>query len=284
MNVRAAARKVKANELGPVPVLMYHRITRRPQSVYDITPSRFRSELQRLFEEGYVPITAGELARGEIDVPAGKSPVVLTFDDGSIEQYRRRNGAPSPRSAVGIFVRFSRRHKDFPVAGTMFVNNRPFDGRPDAMESVTALGFELGNHTLDHANLAELSATDVQRQLREGTQLITEAVPDAEVRTLALPFGIFPARRSLAWEGTGYRHDGVFLVGAEPAPSPFARSFDAHAIPRIRAGGGELAATFWLNHLAGTRFVSDGDPGLISFPEGESEALDPRASGTPNPY
>lgn len=61
--------EVGANELGLVPVLMYHRIVPEPTSVYDRTPEDFRAELQRLADEDYVPVTTAELASGDLDLP-----------------------------------------------------------------------------------------------------------------------------------------------------------------------------------------------------------------------
>ncbi|MEU3778885.1 hypothetical protein AB0F11_37925 [Streptomyces sp. NPDC032472] len=43
--------EVGANELGQVPVLMYHQLTEDPASVYDRTPADFRAELERLARE-----------------------------------------------------------------------------------------------------------------------------------------------------------------------------------------------------------------------------------------
>src|SRR5262245_21711020 len=74
--------QVQANELGRIPVLMYHRVVGTPASVYDRTPDDFRAELERLARENYVPVTTADLAAGRIDIPAGTHPVVLTFDDG----------------------------------------------------------------------------------------------------------------------------------------------------------------------------------------------------------
>jgi len=59
-----AAARVKANELGQIPVLMYHRIIDKPQTTDDRTPAQFRAELERLAKENYVPITAAELVTG----------------------------------------------------------------------------------------------------------------------------------------------------------------------------------------------------------------------------
>src|ERR671922_1373058 len=61
--------QVRANELGRIPVLMYHRIVAAPTSVFDRTPEDFRAELERLARENYVPITTAELAGGRSGPP-----------------------------------------------------------------------------------------------------------------------------------------------------------------------------------------------------------------------
>ena len=60
---------VHANELGLIPVLMYHRLVAQPRSVYDRTPDDFRAELERLAREGYVPITTAEMAGASTSRP-----------------------------------------------------------------------------------------------------------------------------------------------------------------------------------------------------------------------
>ena len=152
-------------------------------------------------------------------------------------------------------------------------------------------GFELGNHTYDHTPFDQLSAREVERELALGEKLITDAVPGAAVTTLALPLGVMPKPARLAragsWNGIAYRNAGVFLVGAEPAASPFSAAFDAGAIPRIRTGSGHFASTYWLDELArhpGRRYVSDGDPAKISFPRSLADELAPRFRERARPY
>lgn len=58
------AAEVKANELGQIPVLMFHRVIDKPGSTDDRTPQQFRADLERLAREGYVPITAAEMVAG----------------------------------------------------------------------------------------------------------------------------------------------------------------------------------------------------------------------------
>jgi hypothetical protein len=113
--------------------------------------------------------------------------------------------------------------------------------------------------------------------------VIHEYLPDEPIETIALPMGVPPQRPELVlagrWDGEPYRFKGVLLVGAEPAPSPFARAFDPAGIPRIRATldrGVENGSADWLERLRsnpGLRYVSDGDPGRIAVPASRQEEI-----------
>ncbi len=189
-------------------------------------------------------------------------------------------------------------YDDFRPAGTFYVKHEPFAGKPEGGEMLRWLhenGFELGNHTFDHTPFRGMGAAQVQRQLVLGQNVILAAVPDAEVRTLALPLGAMPrpprlARRGSS-QGESYRHAGVFLVGADPAPSPFSKAFRADAIPRIRtsppgARNSEYGSTYWLDYLRrnrGQRYVSDGDPDRIAVPKARAGDLAARFHARANP-
>ncbi|MDB1087945.1 polysaccharide deacetylase family protein [Streptomyces sp. ACA25] len=291
--------RVGANELGAVPVLMYHQLIDDPSSVYDRTPEEFRAELERLAGENYVPVTAGDYSRGMIDIPAGTHPVVLTFDDSTNSQLALGpDGEPTPESAVGILLDVAAEHPRFRPTATFFVNDDPFSGTgaAEALGWLAANGFEIGNHTLGHANLARSSEAETQRELAANQRAIQKHVPGAEVVSLALPFGIMPEPAGLAVsgsdDGVSYEHAGVYLVGANPAPSPFADSFDAAAIPRIRSAGAddqdaEFGSASWLDRLADgtvTRYTSDGDPETVSYPEQDAGLLAPAHRDRARPY
>ncbi|SFT07048.1 polysaccharide deacetylase family protein [Saccharopolyspora flava] len=283
---------VGANELGDVPVLMYHRITPAPSSVYDRTPDDFRAELERLVREDYVPVTATEYATGKIDIPAGKHPVVLTFDDGSASQFTvDTSGNPAPDSAIGILLSVAKDNPGFRPVATMYVFNPPFE-EPTGRRSLTWLhdnGFEIGNHTLDHPNLGKVSSEQAQHEIAGMQKIITDAVPGLRVDSLALPLGMHPDDEALASDGSAdgvtYHHTSVMLVGSNPAPSPFSTDFDPANIPRIRSQGptGEDAnygSTAWLDKLAAdpaSRYTSDGDPAKTSAPNSATTQPAPSA-------
>ena len=75
------------NELGQIPVLMHHQISNDESNVYDLSANEFRAELQRLWKDGFVPITASALVNAKIDIPKDRRPVVMTFDDGTKSQF-----------------------------------------------------------------------------------------------------------------------------------------------------------------------------------------------------
>ncbi len=288
----------RPDELGQVPVLMHHEIRADRVGDYDQTPAEFRAELEKLYLGGYVPIRASDLVNGTIDVPTGTTPVVMTFDDSTRFQLTIENGQVAPDTAMGIMLDFARTHPGFRPAGTFYILKEPFGGVAAGAQDLRWLvqhGFELGNHTLDHLPLRTLSDTAVQRELVQGAQVIEKAVPGYPIRTMALPLGSMPHHASLAvrgrWKGQSYGPYAVFLVGANPAPSPFARTFDPSAIPRIRSShaGQEVpfTADYWLRILAAhpeERYISDGDPNRVSFPAAERSRLAPAFAARARAY
>lgn len=295
--------EVGADELGHVPVLMYHRLLDDGGGDYDLTAEEFRDELEWLFDNGYSPVRTKDLVRGEFEVPAGRSPVVLTFDDSTGEQAQLTDdGELDPDTAMGILVDVADDYDEVePVASLYVISSSLFGGTADGPRIVAHLhdiGMEIGNHTHDHPNLSQLSADEVEDELAMNVAEVTDIVPAAEVVTLSLPLGVFPDDRSLVEQGSSdvgeYVNEGVLLVGSDPAPSPFAEGFEPHAIPRIRSSpswdGGEpdFGSAFWLEQLDGDgsyrRYISDGNPDTISFPRARADELDPTYEDRANPY
>jgi hypothetical protein len=295
--------EVGANELGQIPIIMYHRILPDGGGDYDNTPEEFREELRRLHDEGYVPITTAELVDGRIDVPAGTTPVVLTFDDSTREQFAlTEEGEVAPDTAVGIMERLAEELDGFEPAGSFYVLGSLFGSSEERgrelLAELHARGYEIGNHTAEHDNLAQLDAEGVRRALAGGVANITAAIPDAEVSTLSYPLGIRPDDPGLVAEGrhgdVSYTHDAGLLVGSGPTSSPFDAEFDPLATPRIRSQpdwtqGDEpdYASGFWLDWFLDNperRYVSDGDPDTISFPEDLAGQLHPDLADRAQPY
>ena len=177
-----------------------------------------------------------------MDIPAGTHPVVLTFDDSTVSQFRLgTDGRPAPDTAVGILLDTARKHPGFRPVATFFVDADPFSepGGRKSLDWLVKHEFEVGNHTLRHTALGTVDDETAQKAIADNQKAITQAVPGLSVVSLALPNGSMSHSRQLALkgaaDGVSYQHEGVYLVGADPAPSPFSTTFDPGAIPRIRS-------------------------------------------------
>jgi hypothetical protein len=286
----AAADLPAANELGRVMILEYHKID-YPEERWTRTPENFRRDLETLYARGYRLQSLNGLIEGRITVPAGTTPVVLTFDDSSAGQFRYvdRNGTLEidPKSGVGVLEAFIREKPDFGRAATFFVlpgakapnnlfNQPEHEGRK--LRWLVEQGYELGNHTLWHANLGKYDEATVRQQLAEAQVWVQRHVPEYRFRSLALPHGVYP--KEVGWaltgsaKGTSYRHEAILMVAGGAAPSPFAKTFDPVHLPRIQAVEQDLR--YWLNHFDRTpadRFISDGSSDTVTVPAAHKDRL-----------
>ena len=275
------------NQLGRIPVLEYHVIMGDKDALYTRTAAHYLADLEEAYRLGYRPITIAQmLDRNFADVPSGMSPLVVVFDDASPSQFRyiERNGKLEidPTSAVGIWLAFAKSHPGWKnratfcllngaAAGHNFFGDSPkYEGqkkewRFQKVKWLADNGFELCDHTVWHARLDKFSDAIVQEQIARNQMGIDSAVPGYKIRTLALPYGIWPKNRPLAWQGawtdpkTGQAHpyhfDAVLEVAGGPTRSPYDPAFNPHSIARIQAVGDDIRKT--LNSLADhhARFV-----------------------------
>lgn len=284
------------NELGIVMVLEYHLIG-YPEDRWRRTPENFRKDLQMLYDNDFYPVSVHAIASGELNVPAGKTPFALTFDDSSAGQFRyiEKNGelVIDPNCALGIMEDFKKKHKDFPITATFYVlpaikpTLRLFaqpEYKKQKLEWLQKNGYEIGNHTWYHAQLSKLSDAEAQKHLAMFVKEIREFLPDYEVKSLALPLGMHAKNRALEeageFEGVKYKHESVMLVGSATSVSPYSKKFNRLGIQRVQAGEHtENPENFMKSQIKhNTRFVSDGDPKTISAPETLKDEVNPELS------
>lgn len=272
---------------GRVPILEYHLIGGE-DGRWSRSAASFRKDLELLYARGYRPVTVSEVVDKKLDIPAGTSPVVFTFDDASPGQFRylERNGQleVDPESAVGIWLAFSAKHPDWrkkatfcllpaAAAGHAFFGDKGIEGqktewRFKKVRFLAEQGFELCNHTLWHAQLNKYDDRMVQEQIARGVLAIDSAVAGYRVRTFALPLGIWPRNRALASAGswtnpkTGqvvrYQFDAVLEVSGQPSPGPWSAGFNPHSLNRQQVLGNSLATV--LDKLEATRLVVGAAP------------------------
>ncbi len=260
---------------GGILVLEYH-LFGEPEDRWQRTPANFRADLERLLAEGYYPVNLRHLAAGDLGmVPAGKRPVVLTFDDSSIGQFRiLPDGTVDPDSAVGILLAFHQAHPaDWPLRATFFplldvdVPERILFGQPELaaqkLQMLVNWGMEVGSHTISHANLAGSSVEEVKRQLALSQARLEELIPGYKVTSLSIPFGLYPQdERLLVGAMVGdllYRYQAAVEVSGGLAPSPHSPEFDPYHIPRVQATTDQLDYYLDQANRPGVYYVSAGE-------------------------
>lgn len=297
----------KANELGLVPVLEYHRFDVKEER-WTRTYGNFKKDLEFLYNNDYVLVNMRDMAEGKIDIPAGKKPVVLTFDDATEGQFRflkdakgqiKRDaagkGVIDPNSAIGIIEAFCKSHPGFGPAGTFYVLPSGFEQDAAIAEKFKYLaenGYEIGSHTWGHDNLSTLSAPAITKSLTKLQAFISQQVGKPyEVKTLALPYGIGPRSKAdlaaVVKGGSGdgaYHHKALMLVGSNPATSFYAKGYEPTAVARIQAIDDEFKR--WFNRKPGATakvtepwypYVSDGDAAKVTFPESAKAKFNPKS-------
>jgi hypothetical protein len=292
--------KTGPNELGRILVLEYHRIGPNEGEWYR-SEAHFRNDLQMLYDRGYRPVTMREVASGNINLPAGTSPVVFVFDDSSQGQfYYLPNGSIDPHTMVGMWTAFKQQHPDWSGGATWcvlpgavhpsnFWGEKKSNEIPRAQREATIKkkvdyllqnGHEICNHTMWHAQLSKYPDAFVQDQIGSGQDSIMHYLPaDYRFTTFALPLGLWPKNRALAWHGTyrngkTYTNQVVLEVSGGPNVSPFDKSWDPHSVDRFIAAPGaiERQLAHW-DQAPQERYVSDGNPNVVSYPQREADKL-----------
>jgi peptidoglycan/xylan/chitin deacetylase (PgdA/CDA1 family) len=261
--------QLRPNELGVVPVLEYHVFTddASQEAQFVNTLDDFRADLQWLYEHDFYVVPLRDLVLNQIEAPAGKHPVVLTFDDSTAGQFRYLIGADGkvtidPDSAVGIMEAFYAEHPDFGRGGFFAVlppDNFCFAWQLDETEEdqighcaeklqwLVANGYEVGNHTLNHTDLYDVDDETFIAELGGAIDAIQAMAPDATADILAMPYGDYPKkghesqrellRNGFTYEGRDIQILGSLMVGSEPAYSPVSTEWDPIYISRIQAWG-----------------------------------------------
>lgn len=236
---------VEANEMGRIPILEYHSIG-PVEYRWTRSAENFRKDLEWLYKNDYVLLSIEDYADNRYPIPAGRKPVILTFDDGKANQFNYlENGEIDPDCAVGLLDEFYAEHPDFGSAAVFYVNRYPFGTISEAKKKLQYLydtGRQIGYHTLDHNDLRYFSAEGALTVLKSQKELLTELMPEGmTLNTLAYPHGWGPAGSR---EGLSELIKIGLLIGAEPAYPLNHEKADAFRTPRIQAIDDE-----WLRHF-----------------------------------
>ena len=201
-------REKKVNELGKVPIMMYHGIIDTLENKYtggnvdkngyNRTAKAFREDLEFYYQSGYRMIRLADYVNGILDVPLGYSPLILTFDDGDKNNFnvlgRNSDGTLEidPNCAVGILEEFKKKYPDFGVTATFFVMEGIFNQsqyNQDILNYLVEHGYDVGNHTTIHPDFTTISVDKSQEVVGKMYQKLDDLLPGKYVKIVALPYG-----------------------------------------------------------------------------------------------
>lgn len=296
------------DELGEVPILMYHGIHDMKNSEtdyvggnvdkdgYQRTSEAFRNDLEFYYENNYRMIRLSDYVDGNIDVELGKSPLIITFDDGLSNNIKVTgldkdgNIIIDPNSAVGILESFKKKYPDYNVTATFFVNGGLF-GQPKYNEKIIKWlvdnGYDVGNHTYSHVDFKEVGTEETQKEVGSIYEKLENIIPNKYVNIIALPFGspysidhenmdyIFNTK----YNGKTYNTKSALRVGWKSEESPYSINFNPKFLKRIRAydnNGEEFDIEMNFKLLETTRYISDGDKSTIVIPKDKESSLNNR--------
>ena len=293
------------NELGKIPIMMYHGIKNIKNSETDYTGGNvdrdgytrtaeaFRNDLELYYQKGYRMIKLSDYIDGNIDVEYGYSPIILTFDDGNDNNIKVTgidedgNIIIDPNSAVGILEEYKRKYPDYNVTAIFFVTNNLFN-QPEYNEKIIKWlvenGYEVGNHTQGHNNFSEIDSDKTQEVVGYMYNKLESIIGDKYSKIVALPFGS-PYNKNHenykyiingSYNGVEYETEAALRVGWEPEVSPFNKEFDKTFLKRCRAydnNGVDFDIEMTLRILDKNRYISDGDIDTIVTSSSNSEIV-----------
>ena len=283
------------NELGNVPIMMYHGIYNMKNSDtkyvggnvdvdgYNRTTEAFRNDLEKFYQKGYRMIKLSDYVEGNINVEYGYSPLILTFDDGNANNIKVTgldsdgNIIIDPNSAVGILEEYKKKYPDYNVTAIFFITNNLFN-QPEYDEKIIKWlvdnGYEVGNHTQGHNNFGNINTDKTQEVVGFMYDKLNSIIGDKYSKIVALPFGSpynkthknFKYILNGTYNGNSYETITTLRVGWEPEVSPFNKNFDKTFLKRCRAydnNGVEFDITMILKMLDKNRYISDGNINTI---------------------
>ncbi len=159
------------------PILLYHHVSDDdPENRYFVTLDDFRSQMETLRAWGYSTIIASDLAN--LIVNGGERPnrpVVITFDDGFVDIFQNAFPIMQAMGFVGTIY--------------IYVDHVGSRGYLDAGQ-ITALaesGWEIGNHSMSHANLTQ-NHSKLEYEVEQSRTTLEQAI-GVNVNTFAYPYG-----------------------------------------------------------------------------------------------
>ncbi len=222
-----------------VPVLCYHQIRdwrasdSKTSKDYIIPVAAFKEQMQMLADSGYHTVLPDQLyAYLTTGAPLPKKPVMLTFDDGDLDQYTVAAPELEKHGFKGAFfimtVAIGRHGK------------QPYMDKTQ-IKDLSDRGHAIGAHTWDHHNVKKYQGDDWKIQVDEPKTKL-EGIIGKPVKYFAYPFGLWNREALPELQKRGY-------VAAFTLADKRDDTMPLYTVRRIIAGGQWKAKTFYRNMI-----------------------------------
>lgn len=222
-----------------VPILCYHQIRDwRPKDSqtakdYIIPTAAFREQMQMLADSGYHTVLPDQLyAYLTTGASLPSKPVMLTFDDGDLDQYETAVPILDKHGFKGAFfimtVAIGRRGK------------QPYMDKAQ-IKDLSDRGHAIGAHTWDHHSVKKYQGDDWKIQVEEPKAKL-EAIIGKPINYFAYPFGLWNKQALPEIKKRGYIAAFTLADKRDDAMPLF-------TVRRIIAGGQWKAKTMYRNMI-----------------------------------
>jgi peptidoglycan/xylan/chitin deacetylase (PgdA/CDA1 family) len=194
---------------GPVPILEYHVLGSPPEGApypeLYVGRTDFAKQMDWLEKQGYEAVTLEQVQEawyGKGTLPP--KPVVISFDDGYRPQFT-------------FALPTLRKHG---WAGVLNLKAEGSELYESNVEAMIAAGWELAAHTINHLDLTELGAEELEEEVA-GSRRILQETFKVPVKNFCYPAGQFDETVIEAVEAAGYTGATTEISGFAEKGKPF---------------------------------------------------------------
>ena len=170
-------------ERPEVPVLCYHQIREwrgnESRGVKDVVvpPAVFKSQLQLLADSGYQTVLPDDLyAYLTTGKPLPAKPIMLTYDDSDLDQYKIAAPEMKKHGFKGVFFIMT-----VSLGRSIYMNRAQ-------VKELSDEGHVIASHTWDHKNVKKYKEDDWETQIVKPARQLEE-ITGRPVQYFAYPFG-----------------------------------------------------------------------------------------------
>jgi peptidoglycan/xylan/chitin deacetylase (PgdA/CDA1 family) len=199
--------------LNEIPVLVFHKVDRRFEwGLTRITPERFKNVLEYLKENGYQTLTLSEIADPSREIH--EKSVAVTFDDSYASIFKHAFPLLQKygfRATVFVITGFAGQMNEWDVnlGGLKFLHLSW-----EQIRIMAEAGFEIGSHTVHHADLTRISMENLKREVTESKKHIEDKI-SRKIRFISFPFGRYNDSVIETCKTAGYEHGCGFWIRKE---------------------------------------------------------------------